>query len=89
MLGVEVTLPIKSRKDFSYFSETQSRIIVSVPDNKKNEFEKLLHSSSQTFTLLGKVSGQSLKINDNINVKVDDLADIYFNTIPRIMSGEK
>lgn len=88
-LGAEITIPIKSRKDFSYFSETQSRIIVSVPDNKKNEFEKLLHSSSQTFTLLGKVSGQSLKINDYISVNVDDLADIYFNTIPRIMSGEK
>jgi len=87
--GAEITIPIKSRKDFSYFSETQSRIIVSVSPNKKDEFEKLIHSSSQTFTLLGKVSGQSLKINDNINVKVDDLADIYFNTIPRIMSGEK
>jgi len=87
--GAEVTIPIKSRKDFSYFSKTQSRIIVSTSKNKKDEFEKLLQSFDQRFISIGKVGGSSLKINKDINVKVDVLADIYFNTIPRIMSGEK
>ncbi len=43
-LGAEITIPIKSRKDFSYFSETQSRIIVSVSKDNKEEFENILHS---------------------------------------------
>ena len=67
-LGAEVNIPIKSRKDFSYFSESQSRIIVSVSKNKKDEFEKVLHSSNQSFNLIGKVGGSSLKINNDINV---------------------
>jgi phosphoribosylformylglycinamidine synthase len=88
-LGAEVNIPIKSRKDFSYFSETQSRIIVSISKDKKDEFEKVLQSAKQQFIGLGKVSGSYLKINDDINVSLSEISDLYFNTIPRIMSGEK
>jgi phosphoribosylformylglycinamidine (FGAM) synthase-like enzyme len=89
MLGAEVNISIKSRKDFSYFSETQSRIIVSVPADKKDEFEYFLHAVMHPCTQLGVVCGSSLKINDEIIVSVDELADLYYKTIPRIMSGEK
>lgn len=88
-LSAEVTIPIKSRKDFSYFSETQSRIIVSVSPNKKSEFEKLFHSNNQPFNHLGTVGGSSLLINEDIKVSLDELVDLYFNTISRIMSGDK
>ncbi len=88
-LGAEILVTIKSRKDFTYFSETQSRIIVSVSENKKLEFEKLVQNFNQSITLLGRVIGPSLKINNDIDVEVDKLADLYFNTIARIMSGEK
>ena len=88
-LGAKVNIPIKSRKDFSYFSETQSKIIVSVSEVKKNEFEKALQSTNQQFIHSGVVGGSSLLINDDINVSLDELADLYFNTISRIMTGEK
>ncbi|MFI5237858.1 MAG: phosphoribosylformylglycinamidine synthase subunit PurL, partial [Ignavibacteriales bacterium] len=88
-IGAEINIPIKNRKNFSYFSESQSRIIISISKDKKDEFEKLLQSSSQSFKQIGIVGGSFLKINDDINIKVDVLADHYFNTIPRIMSGEK
>lgn len=88
-LGAEVTIPIKSRKDFTYFSETQSRIIVSVSQDNKDQFEKLVQNSSQNYTLLGKVGGTSVKISNDLNIGVETLADLYFNTISRIMSGEK
>jgi phosphoribosylformylglycinamidine synthase len=89
MIGAEINFPIKTRKDYSYFSETQSRIIVSVSSNKKNEFEKLLQSVNQSFISIGKTGGSSLKINSDIKVTLEELADLYFNTIRRIMSGEK
>ena len=56
---------------------------------KKNEFEKFVQSVSQPFIAIGQVGGSSLKINNDINVSVENLADLYFNTISRIMSGEK
>jgi hypothetical protein len=63
--------------------------LVSVSKNKKDEFEKVLHSSIQSFNLIGRIGGASLKINNDINVSLDVVADLYFNTIPRIMTGEK
>jgi phosphoribosylformylglycinamidine synthase len=88
-LGAEVTIPIKSRNDFSYFSETQSRIIVSVSKDKKDEFQNILHTAMHPCIHLGVIGGSTLKINNEIIVSVDELADLYFNTIPRIMSSEK
>jgi hypothetical protein len=55
----------------------------------KDEFEKLLIAANQPFIAIGKVSGSSLKINDDINVSLGEITDLYYNTIPRIMSGEK
>jgi phosphoribosylformylglycinamidine synthase subunit PurL len=89
MIGAEVNIPIKSRKDFSYFSETQSRIIVSVSADKKADFEKALQSSNQLFNAVGKVGGSTLIINSDIKVSLNVLADLYYNTIPRIMTGER
>ncbi len=49
MFGAEVNIPIKTRKDFSYFSETQSRIIVSISSDKIEQFEKYVRSFNQPF----------------------------------------
>jgi phosphoribosylformylglycinamidine synthase len=88
-IGAEVNISVKSRKDFSYFSETQSKIIVSVSPDRKQDFEKFLHATMQPFIHSGVVGGSMLKINGDINVEVEKLADLYYNTISWIMSGEK
>jgi phosphoribosylformylglycinamidine synthase len=87
MIGAEIKIPIKTRKDFSYFSETQSRIIVSVAKSRKEEFEKIMISSDHSFKQIGKVGGDSLKVNDDLSVSLNILSDLYYNTIPRIMNG--
>ncbi|GMR25268.1 MAG: phosphoribosylformylglycinamidine synthase subunit PurL [Ignavibacteria bacterium] len=89
MLGAEVKIPIKSRTDFSLFSESQSRIVVSVSPNKKEYFESKLKEFNQSFIFLGKAGGESFKINDEINLSINSLAEIYFNTIPIIMNSEE
>jgi len=89
MLGAEVRIPIKSRTDFSLFSESQSRIIVSVSPNKREYFESKLKEFNQPFTYLGKAGGESIKINDEIDLSINSLAELYFNTIPNIMRSEK
>jgi hypothetical protein len=38
---------------------------------------------------IGEVGGSSLIINSDINVPLNRLEDLYFNTIPRIMNGEE
>ncbi|MEJ2493873.1 MAG: phosphoribosylformylglycinamidine synthase subunit PurL [Ignavibacteriaceae bacterium] len=89
MLGCEVEIPITSRKDFSLFSESQSRIIISVSQEKRNAVETELNSLSQSFKLLGKVTGQKLKIINYFEISLSDLSDVYYKTIPRIMGSEE
>ncbi|MCL4548333.1 MAG: phosphoribosylformylglycinamidine synthase subunit PurL, partial [Bacteroidetes bacterium] len=46
-IGARVKIPIKTREDFSFFSESQSRIIVSVDPEMKEKFEE---TASKSFT---------------------------------------
>ena len=87
-IGCEVETPIKSRKDFTLFSESQSRIIISVAKDRCNDLESEFKLTNLKFTKLGFVTGSSLKLKDLFEVSVNDLSNIYYNTIPGIMSGE-
>ena len=89
MVGAEVRIPVKTRIDFSLFSESQSRIVVSISPNNKEKFESKLKEFNQAFIYLGKTGGKSLKINDEIDLRLNSLAALYFNTIPDIMNSEK
>jgi phosphoribosylformylglycinamidine synthase len=87
--GCKVEIPIKSRKDFSLFSESQSRIIISISSSKILGLEPELIQADVKFSKLGVVAGNELKLKNIFDVSVKELSDIYYNTIPGIMSGEK
>ncbi len=87
LVGAAVDLPVKTRKDFSFFSESQSRIIVSVQEAKKADFEKLLNEKEQTYFYIGITGGNKFTINGAHEFKLETLSDIYFNTIGRIMNA--
>jgi phosphoribosylformylglycinamidine synthase len=89
MIGADVSLSIKSREDYSLFSESQSRVIVSVSNENRKKFESKLNESQQSFSCLGKTGGNRLKINNKINLDLAELSEVYFATIPNIMSSEK
>ena len=88
-IGCEVEIPIKSRIDFTLFSESQSRIIVSISNFKQKDFELKLKEAGIPFFRLGLVRGKSMIIKNEFEISLKELSDIYFNTIPRIMSGEE
>ncbi|BDQ04302.1 phosphoribosylformylglycinamidine synthase subunit PurL [Ignavibacterium sp.] len=88
-IGCEVQIPIKSRKDFSLFSESQTRIIISTSESNSLKLEHELKLSNISFIKLGSVKGTSLKIKDFFEIGLNELSEIYFNTIPKIMSGEE
>ena len=76
--------------------DSKKEFLICILQDVKNEFEYLVHSADQpakkagqTFILIGEVGGSSLKVNDDININVATLADKYYNSIPRMMRGEK
>ncbi|MFO7446524.1 MAG: phosphoribosylformylglycinamidine synthase subunit PurL [Ignavibacteriaceae bacterium] len=87
LLGAEVDIPVQTREDFSFFSESQSRIIVSVSSGNRDKFEKILKDKNQSFTFLGSTGGKKVIVNKKYSFPVEELADRYYNTISRIMNG--
>jgi phosphoribosylformylglycinamidine synthase len=87
-IGAEVSIPILSREDFSLFSESQSRILISISPDKKEAFEKIASSNFTPFRYLGRTGGSSLKINNKYEFKLDRLYDLFFNSIPDRMNDK-
>lgn len=85
-IGLEVDIPIKFREDFSLFSETQSRIIVSVKKDHQQEFEKIVNASATQFTLIGKTSREKFTVNKEITFELKELLDIYYKSISAKMN---
>lgn len=86
-VGAQINIPIKSREDFSLFSESQSRIIVSVSEKLKSRFESCLKEFPQPFFLVGKTGGKIFSVNNKLEVDLSKLKDLYYNTISRIMNA--
>jgi len=86
LIGADVNIPVKTREDKSFFSESQSRVVVSVSPENKNKFEKYFLDKETKTILLGKVGGQNLIVNGKYEFDVKNLSDIYYNSISRIMN---
>ncbi|NJD21163.1 MAG: phosphoribosylformylglycinamidine synthase subunit PurL [Melioribacter sp.] len=84
-LGAKVKIPIKAREDFSFFSESQSRVIVSVNPESKEKFEEIVSKSFTPFLLLGNVDGTSLNVNDQYDFPTSHLIDLYYSAIEKRM----
>lgn len=67
------------------FSETQARYILSVDENHLEEFKKFVNKHGVMCVQIGKTGGKSLKINDWIDISIEKLMNIYYNTIQAIM----
>lgn len=86
-LGAEISLDVATREDFTFFSESQSRVIVSVSPEKQDEFDALLPGKNFPVSYIGKVGGKSFHINDyKMNLQL--LSNIYFNTISKLMDPQ-
>ena len=87
MIGAAVEVPVKSREDFSLFSESQSRIIVSVSKANKDTFEKIVSESFTPFHYIGTTGGDSLNVNGKYSFGLNRLSDLYYNTIQKLMNA--
>ncbi|MEY2963739.1 MAG: phosphoribosylformylglycinamidine synthase subunit PurL [Bacteroidota bacterium] len=85
-LGFDITLPAEYRKDAVLFGESQSRIIVTVSEEKKDEFIDLMMLNGCEFDLLGHVTKGSIRIDDEDWGSVAAFQDIYDNALGNMLS---
>ncbi|MFH2011093.1 MAG: phosphoribosylformylglycinamidine synthase subunit PurL [Pseudomonadota bacterium] len=72
-LGATVNISEEIRGDCLLFGESQSRIIVSLDENKMDLFTEIADKNKAPFKIIGRVGGERLIINDFIDCSVEAL----------------
>lgn len=80
-LGFDITTDAAFRKDAYLFGESQSRVVVTVPQELEDQFIDLMMLNGVEFDLMGHVTKGSIRIDDEDWGHVDGYRDIYDNAI--------
>ncbi len=83
--GAVIELQGAIRPDAMLFSESQSRIIVSLRKQQLGRLRELAAGHDVPVTVLGEVRGRRLVINPLIDVGLEDLAQVWSAALPRRM----
>lgn len=84
-LGCEIFISTVARKDFVLFSESQSRIIISAGIENKHKILDLAEKNDLYIESIGKTGGSMLRINNFIELEIDNIKDSYYNSIHKLM----
>jgi phosphoribosylformylglycinamidine synthase len=87
-LGFDVTLPSGIKKDVYLFSESQSRIVISVHNENLTTVEGLLAEQGIPFERLGTIRGSSARIDGVDFGAVSDWTTSYQNALSAILEQE-
>ena len=88
-VGCEVNFDYENlRKDFTLFGESQSRIIISADKEYEEEILNICKLNNVVVDKIGVTGGDKLKVNSEIDLNLEELNDLYFNSIKYIMEGK-
>ena len=79
--GAQINLNIHDRCDFILFGEDQSRIILSLSEENLPRLVSICDNYEVPMSVIGRVGGLYLTINDLIKANVNELASLYRNAI--------
>ena len=77
------------RPDAYWFGESQSRVVVSVSKENRNDFNMLLEKMEMTVTYLGTVTSGGIRINGEDWGNVNEWKDKYENAIANLLAGHE
>lgn len=84
-IGAQVSLDSDIRPDSLLFGETQSRAIISARPENEGKIIGLAEKFNIPLKKIGIAGGLNLKINDQINLPIEELSKIYEDAIPKLM----
>lgn len=87
-IGAEVYIPFEGREDIALFSESQSRVIISVKQSDCTAAEALMKEHGQVFILAGKTGGNSCTVNGR-SFDLAELDRLYYSAIRSIMEPQE
>jgi phosphoribosylformylglycinamidine (FGAM) synthase-like enzyme len=84
--GFNIETDESIRKDAYLFGESQSRIVVTVPANKENNFINFMLKSDAEFSLLGEVKGLQITVDNEKWGLVDNWKKVYDNALEQLLN---
>ena len=73
-IGAKIKIPNDKIRSHEYlFGEDQSRYLIEVNEKNKNEVDKILKKNSIFYEILGKTQKDSLVLDKEFNIKLNDL----------------
>jgi phosphoribosylformylglycinamidine synthase len=78
---------VNLRTDALYFGESQSRAVISVKPEHREDVRYLANHGVHLYEI-GRVGGDTLKVADRICVSVREMKALFENTIPNIMERQ-
>ncbi|HEU5226041.1 MAG TPA: phosphoribosylformylglycinamidine synthase subunit PurL, partial [Actinomycetota bacterium] len=86
-VGFAVTLPGDQPGHVGLFSESASRVVVSVAPERATELEDAAAEGGVSFTRLGETGGPGVVFDGLFEMTVADIAAVYEDAIPKLLAG--
>ena len=84
--GARVTVETELLPEELLFSESQSRIIISLDEENMAEFSELADKYQAGYQIIGRVQGRTLKINNLIEVEIEELKAKWQAALPAMIN---
>ena len=86
-IGFTASFVISGRWDAALFGETESRIVVSLPEDRLTQLREICSDERVPSTVLGRVGGNRFVVGRSIDLDLDDVEDEWSGGLERVMGG--
>ena len=82
-LGFDIVTDAEIREDAYLFGEGQGRVVVSVTEDKEEEFLEFMVASGTSFTLLGHVTKGKMMVDDEHYGFITEAKEVFNNALAK------
>ena len=86
-IGFTASFALSGRWDAALFGETESRIVVSLPEDRLTQLQRLCSDEGVPSVVLGRVGGSMLSLGSSIDLDLDDVEDEWSGGLERAVGG--
>ena len=86
-IGFTASFETTGRWDAALFGETESRIVVSLPEDRLTQLQRLCSDEGVPIVVLGRVGGSRLTLGSSIDLDLDDAEDEWSGGLERAVGG--
>ena len=86
-IGFTASFAMPGRWDAALFGETESRIVVSLPEEQLAQLQRLCSDEGVPSVVLGRVGGSRFVVGSSIDLDLDDVEDEWSGGLERAVGG--